>query len=317
MLAFLIRRLLLMVPVLAGISFITFALLAFAPGSYVSLALSSGISNPQVLDRVREQLRLDEPWFLRFLHYLQDVLHGDLGQSIVAGQPVAAQIWAALPNTLILTVSSLLFAVVVSLIAGGLAGARPNTVADYLASAISVVGVALPSFWLGLMLILLFSLKLQWLPLGGGGTGNLAQGLWPFLSYLILPTIALGSELTAILTRLTRGALLDVISEDYIRTARAKGVSPARVLFRHALRNAALPLITTAGIQFGALLGGAVVVETIFSWPGMGLLTVSAISQRDLPMIQGSVLVFAALFVVSVLVTDLLYTLVDPRIQYE
>ncbi|THF85429.1 ABC transporter permease [Deinococcus sp. KSM4-11] len=317
MLPFLVRRVLLMVPVLAGIIFITFGLLAFAPGSYISLALSSGISNPQVLERVRQQLRLDEPWYERFGHYLWDVLHGDLGQSIVAGQPVISQLWAALPNTLILTISSLLFAVVVSLIAGSLAGARPNTAADYLASGISVLGVALPSFWLGLMLILLFSLKLRWLPLGGGGTGNLSQGLWPFLSYLILPTVALGSELTAILTRLTRGALLDVLSEDYIRTARAKGVSPGRVLYRHALRNAALPLITTAGIQFGGLLGGAVVVETIFSWPGMGLLTVSAIQQRDLPMIQGSVLVFATLFVVSVLITDLLYTLVDPRIQYD
>lgn len=311
------RRLLLTVPVLLGISFVTFALLAFAPGNYVSLALSSGISSPQVLERVRDQLRLDEPWGLRFVHYLGDVLRGDLGQSIVVGQPVAGQILTALPNTLILAVSALVFAVVVSLVAGGLAGARPNTLTDYVASAVSVVGVALPSFWLGLMLILLFSLKLQWLPLSGGGTASLSGGAWAFVSTLILPTVALGSELTAILTRLTRNALLDVLGEDYIRTARAKGVTPTRVLYRHALRNAALPLVTTAGLQFGALLGGAVIVETIFSWPGMGLLTLNAIQQRDLPMIQGSVLVFAALFVLTVLVTDLLYALVDPRIQYE
>lgn len=311
------RRLLLTVPVLLGISFVTFALLAFAPGNYVSLALSSGISSPQVLERVRDQLRLDEPWFLRFVHYLGDVLRGDLGQSIVVGQPVAGQIMTALPNTLILAFSALVFAVVVSLIAGGLAGARPNTLTDYVASALSVIGVALPSFWLGLMLILLFSLKLQWLPLSGGGTASLSGGAWAFFSALILPTVALGSELTALLTRLTRNALLDVMGEDYIRTARAKGVAPTRVLYRHALRNAALPLITTAGLQFGALLGGAVIVETIFSWPGMGLLTLNAIQQRDLPMIQGSVLVFAALFVLTVLVTDLLYALVDPRIQYE
>nr|WP_280527626.1 ABC transporter permease [Deinococcus humi] len=314
---FILKRLLLLIPVLVGISFITFALLAFAPGSYISLALSSGISNPDAVERVRGQLRLDEPWFLRFVHYLWDVLHGDLGQSIVIGQPVAAQIWAALPNTLLLAISSLLFAAIVSLIAGGLAGARPNTVADYLASAVSVLGVALPSFWLGLMLILLFSLKLQWLPLGGGGLVNLSGGPWTFLSYLILPTIALGSELTAILTRLTRNALLDTLGEDYVRTARAKGVAPVRVVYKHALRNAALPIITTAGLQFGGLLGGAVIVETIFSWPGMGMLTITAIQQRDLPMIQGSVLVFATLFVLSILVTDLLYSLVDPRIHYE
>ena len=317
MLSYILKRVLLMVPVLVGVSFITFGLLAFAPGSYISLALSSGISNPDILNRVREQLRLDEPWGLRFLHYLWDVLHGNLGQSIVVGQPVATQIWSALPNTLILTAASMLFAVVVSVIAGGLAGAKPNTVADYLASALSVLGVALPSFWLGLMLLLLFSLKLQWLPLGGGGVSSLSAGPWAFVSALILPSVALGSELMAILTRLTRNALLDVLGEDYVRTARAKGVSPLRVLYKHALRNAALPLITTAGIQFGALLGGAVIVETIFSWPGMGLLTITAIQQRDLPMIQGSVLVFAALFVVSILITDLLYSLVDPRIQYE
>jgi ABC-type dipeptide/oligopeptide/nickel transport system permease component len=317
MIFFLLKRLLMMIPVLIGISFITFALLAFAPGSYISLALSSGISSPETLARVREQLHLDEPWLLRFGHYLWDVLHGDLGQSIVIRQPVAALIWSALPNTLVLAASSVLLALIVSLIAGGLAGSRPNTIVDYLASGISVLGVALPSFWLGLMLILFFSLNLQWLPLGGGGTSNLSGGLWNFISYLIMPTIALGSELTAILTRLTRSALLDVMGEDYIRTARAKGVSPTKVLYKHALRNAALPLITTTGIQFGALLGGAVIIETIFSWPGMGLLTVTAIGQRDLPMIQGCVLVFAALFVLSVLITDLLYVLVDPRVHYE
>ena len=317
MLTFIVKRLLLMVPVLLGISFITFALLAFAPGDYLSLALSSGASNAAGLARIKAELGLGEPWFARYLHYLGKLLHGDLGNSIVFGQPVSAQIRAALPNTLALTCASLLLALVVALIAGVLAGARPNTAADYAASTLSVLGVAMPSFWLGLLLILLFSLKLRWLPLGGGGLGNLSGGVWGFLSFLILPAVTLGAELTAILTRLTRSALLDVLGEDYIRTARAKGVGYYGTLYKHALRNAALPLVTTAGLQFGSLLGGAVIVETIFSWPGMGVLTINAIAQRDLPMIQGAVLVFAALFVLVVLLTDLMYTWIDPRIAYE
>ncbi|MFC4456137.1 ABC transporter permease [Deinococcus sonorensis] len=317
MLTFLVKRLLLMIPVLLGISFLTFALLAFAPGDYLSLALSSGAANPEGLAHIKAELGLGEPWFTRYLHYLVRLLHGDLGSSIVFGQPVSAQILAALPNTLVLTASSLLFALTVAVVMGVLAGARPHSAVDYLASLVSVLGVAMPGFWLGLLLLVLFSLKLRWLPLGGGGLGNLSQGVWPFLSFLILPAVTLGAELTAILTRLTRNALLDVLGEDYIRTARAKGVGQYRVLFRHALRNAALPLVTTAGLQFGGLLGGAVIIETIFSWPGMGVLTINAITQRDLPMIQGAVLVFAALFVLVVLLTDVLYTWIDPRISYE
>lgn len=317
MLSFIVKRLLLMIPVLLGISFITFALLAFAPGDYLSLAFSSGAVNPEGLARIKAELHLDEPWFTRYLHYLGDLLRGDMGNSIVFGQPVVAQILAALPNTLVLTGASLLFALLVALVAGVLAGARPNTAVDYVASTLSVVGVAMPNFLLGLLLLLLFSLKLQWLPIGGGGLGNLSGGLWVFLSFLVLPVVTLGTELSAILTRLTRNTLLEVLGEDYIRTAKAKGVGYFATLYKHALRNAALPLVTTAGLQFGGLLGGAVIIETIFSWPGMGILTINAIQQRDLPMIQGAVLIFAALFVLVVLLTDLLYSLIDPRIQYE
>ena len=317
MLSYIVRRLLLTLPVLLGISFITFALLAFAPGDYLSLALSSGAQNAEGLARIKAELGLGEPWFMRYLDYLGRLLHGDLGHSIVFGQPVGGQLLAALPNTLVLAAASLLLALVLALIAGVLAAARPNTAVDYLASLLSVLGVAMPSFWLGLLLIVLFSLRLHWLPLGGGGLGNLAGGPWAFFSYLILPAVTLAAELTAILTRLTRNTLLDVLGEDFIRTARAKGVSPFATLYKHALRNAALPLVTTAGLQFGGLLGGAVIIETIFSWPGMGVLTINAIQQRDLPMIQGAVLVFAALFVLVVLLTDLLYSAIDPRIQYE
>ena len=317
MLIYVLKRLLLTIPVLLGISFVTFALLAFAPGDYLSLALSSGAANPEGLARLQEELGVGEPWFTRYLHYVGQVLQGDLGQSLVFGQPVAEQILAALPNTLWLTCAALLLSLLLALILGVLAAMKPNSALDYLASALSALGVAVPGFWLGLLLILAFSLNLRWLPLGGGGIGNLSGGIWAFVSFLILPTVTLSAELTAILTRLIRSALLDALGEDYIRTARAKGVGTFSMLYKHALRNASLPLITTAGLQFGGLLGGAVIVETIFSWPGMGVLTLNAITQRDLPMIQGAVLVFSALFVLVVLITDLLYTLVDPRIAYE
>lgn len=318
MLRYGLRRLLLVIPVLVGITFIVFALLAFAPGDYLSLALSSGISDPGTLARIRDELGLDLPWLARYGQYMGNLLRGDLGHSIVFGQSVTEQIMQALPNTLVLTVASMLFAVTISLGAGVLSAARRNTVFDYGAMVVAVAGVSIPSFWLGLLLILLFNLKLQWLPIGGGGTASISsEGLWGFLRYLVLPAVTLGSELAAILTRLTRNTLLDVLSEDYIRTARAKGVAGHVVLYKHALRNALLPVVTTAGIQFGGLLGGAVIIETIFSWPGMGLLTINAIQQRDIPVVQGTVLVFTAFFVLVILLTDLLYTVIDPRIHYD
>jgi len=317
MLRYLARRLLLMVPLLLGITFIVFALLAFAPGSFVSLMLSSGVVNADALARVRQQLDMGAPWDIRYAHYMLALLRGDLGRSIVFDQPVTQQIVLAFPNTLILTVSAIIFALSVAFVAGSVSAVRRNTVLDYISMGVAIGGASVPSFWLGLILTVLFGLKLHWLPIGGGGIGDLGNGLGDFLGHLILPAVTLGADLAAILTRLVRNTLLDVLSEDYIRTARAKGLAGRVVLSRHALKNAMLPVVTTAGVQFGGLLGGAVIIETIYSWPGMGLLTITAIQQRDLPVVQGAVLVFAVCFVLVVLLTDLLYVAIDPRIRYE
>ncbi len=316
MLRYLARRFLLMIPVLLGITFIVFALLAFAPGSFVSLMLSSGVVNPDAIARVRDELGVNQPWIIRYVHYLAALAHGNLGRSIVFDQPVAQQIAQAFPNTVILTVAATVFALSVAVAAGTVSAIKRNTLLDYAAMIVAVGGVSVPSFWLGLMLLLAFGLGLHWLPIGGGGAAG-GRGGWEFLSHLILPAVTLGAELAALLTRLIRNTLLDVLSEDYIRTARAKGLAGFRVVSRHALKNALLPVVTTVGVQFGALLGGAVIVETIYSWPGMGLLTVNAIQQRDLPVVQGAVLVFAICFVLVVLLTDLAYVAIDPRVHYQ
>ncbi|BAS27974.1 nickel ABC transporter permease [Limnochorda pilosa] len=315
MLRYVSRRLLLAVPVLLGITFIVFAMVTFAPGDAISLMLGSESANPANVERLREELGLDLPWYVQYANYMNRLLHGDLGRSITYGRPVADQIAQRFPNTLLLAVSASLFALIIGLPLGVLAASRRNTVVDYASTTGAMLGVSLPNFWLGLMLLLFFGLRLRWLPIRG--IGDLSTGVWSFVSHLILPSITLGAALAALLTRLTRSSVLDVLGEDFIRTSRAKGVPGRLVLFKHALRNALLPVVTTFGMQFGALLGGAVITETIFSWPGMGMLAVNAIKQRDLPVIQGTVLVFALSFMVVTLATDLVYALINPRIRYE
>ena len=301
-------------PVLGGVPFLTFALVTFAPGDAIRIMLGSESVNVANVERLRRELGLDQPWYVQYVRYMGGVVRGDLGTSITSRQPVAAQIRQRFPNTLILTVASLTVALAIAIPLGVLAAARHNTVADYGAMGFAMLGVAMPNFWLGLVLLIVFGLELRWLPIRG--MGPLDQGPWPFLSHLILPAVTLGTSLAAILTRLTRNTMLDTLEQDYVRTARSKGLRPDRVLFRHALRNALLPVVTTAGLQFGALLGGAIIIETIFSWPGLGLLSITAIRARDLPTMQGTVLVFAICFMLVMLVTDLLYAAINPRIRY-
>ncbi len=315
MLRYISRRLLLAVPVLFGITFIVFALVSLTPGDAISLMLGSESANPANVERLRQELGLDQPWYVQYVDYMSRLLRGDLGRSITYGRPVADQIAQRFPNTLLLACSASLLAVGIGLPLGVLAAARRNTPVDHAATTGAILGVSLPNFWLGLVLLLAFGMRLRWLPIRG--MGDLDRGLWHFVSHLILPSVTLGVALAALLTRLTRSSVLDVLGEDFIRTCRAKGLPGWVVLFKHTLRNALLPVLTALGMQFGTLLGGAVIVETIFSWPGMGSLAVTAIRQRDLPVIQGTVLVFALSFMVVTLVTDLLYALVDPRIRYE
>lgn len=314
MLTFIVKRLLAMIPTLLGITFVTFALVSFAPGDAISLMLGSETVNVENVEHLRVELGLDNPGYIQYRDYLFGLLRGDLGTSIVSRQPVAQQIAERFPNTLLLTVSAMTLALFIALPVGVVAAARRGRPADYGSMFFSMVGVAMPNFWLGFVLIIVFGLELGWLPIRG--IGSLEEGLWDFLSHLVLPAVTLGTALAAILTRLTRNAVLDVLAEDYIRTARAKGLRSPRVLFKHALRNAVLPVATTAGLQFGALLGGAVIIETVFSWPGLGLLSISAIRQRDLPLLQGSVLVFALCFMLVTLLVDLLYAAINPRIRY-
>jgi peptide/nickel transport system permease protein len=314
MLTFVVRRLIGMVPVLLGISFLTFALVTFAPGDAMRLMLGSESVNVANVERLRTELGLDLPWYVQYVRYMGRLVQGDLGTSITSRQPVARQIAQRFPNTLILTIASLTVAVCIAVPLGVWAAAKHNTAADYGAMGFAMIGVAMPNFWLGLVLLIVFGLELRWLPIRG--MGSLDDGLWNFVRHLILPAVTLGTSLAAILTRLTRNTMLDVLGQDYVRTARSKGLGDRRVLFRHALRNALLPVVTTAGLQFGALLGGAIIIETIFSWPGLGLLSIQAIRQRDLPTMQGTVLVFAICFMLVMLITDLLYAVINPRIRY-
>ncbi|MCA9838908.1 MAG: ABC transporter permease [Trueperaceae bacterium] len=311
---YLVRRLLTNIPVLLGISFITFTLVTFAPGDAISLMLGSETVNAANVERLRLELGLDKPWYVQYANYMKGLFQGDLGTSITSQQPVAKQIFERFPNTLVLTLSAMLVALLIAIPAGILSAARRNRPEDYGAMFFSMLGVAMPNFWLGLILILFFGLELRWLPIRG--MGSLDEGFWDVISHLILPAFTLGTALAAILTRLTRNAMLDVLAEDYVRTAKAKGLKERIVLYKHALRNAIIPVLTTAGLQFGGLLGGAVIIETIFSWPGLGLLSINAIRQRDLPMIQGSVLVFALCFMLVTLLVDVLYSAIDPRIRY-
>lgn len=314
-LRYITKRLLLAVPALLGITFLVSGLVSFAPGDAISLMLGSERANAANVERLRAELGLDQPWYVQYANYLSRLLRGDLGRSITYGRPVADQIGQRFPNTLLLACSASLVALAIGLPLGMLAAAKRNTIIDYAATTAATLGVSLPNFWLGLMFLLHFGMRLRWLPIRG--IGDLDDGLWDFVSHLILPSVTLGAALAALLTRITRSAVLDVLGEDFIRTGRAKGLPGRVVLFKHALRNALLPVLTTVGMQFGGLLGGAVIVETIFSWPGMGMLAVTAIRQRDLPVIQGTVLVFALSFMAVTLLTDLLYALVDPRIRYE
>ena len=312
---YIVRRLLAAIPVLIGITFITSAMVSLAPGDAVKLMLGSETANAANVERLQKELGLDRPWYEQYLRYMKGLLRGDMGRSITYHRPAADQIKEKLGNTVVLAISSAIFALLVSIPLGVLAASRRRSWIDYAATTLAMIGVSLPGFYLGLLMILLFGVRLGWLPIRG--MGSTSSGLWAYLRHLIMPSITLGSALAAILTRLTRSSVLEALSQDYVRTARAKGVREKVVLYKHALRNALLPVATTFGLQFGSLLGGAVITETIFSWPGIGMLAVNAVKQRDIPVIQGTTLVFALGFVLVTLAVDILYMLIDPRIRYE
>ena len=303
MLTFVLRRLLLAVPVLLGVVFVVMLTVDLLPGDAVTLMLGEHATKDAVA-KLRDHLGLDKPFLVRYLEYVGRVVRGDLGRSIQQNRPVSDELADAWPATLELTIAALVLAAVAGIVAGVASAVWPNSIFDALARLGSLFGLSMPIFWTGLVLIVVFSLWLNWLPVGGAGS----------LNHLVLPAVTLALPSVAMIARMTRAAVLDVLREDYVRTARAKGVGEFWVLARHALRNAFIPILTLLGLQSGQLMGGAVLTETVFSWPGLGRLMVKAIFARDYSLLQGAVLVFALAFVVINLLVDLSYGWLDPRI---
>ena len=304
MLTFVVRRLLLAVPVLLGVVFVVMLTVDLLPGDAVSLMLGEH-ATPQAVAALRDHLGLDKPLATRYVQYVGRLLTGDLGRSIQQNRPVAAELADAWPATLELTVAALVLAAFFGVGAGVVSAVWPSSFFDTLARLGSLFGLSLPVFWTGLVLIVIFAWWLPWLPVGGTGSP----------SHLVLPAVALALPSTAMIARMTRSSVLEVLREDYVRTARAKGVRERWVVTKHALRNAAIPVLTLLGLQAGQLMGGAVLTETVFAWPGLGRLMVKAIFARDYVLLQGAVLVFSLAFVLVNLIVDLSYGALDPRVS--
>jgi ABC-type dipeptide/oligopeptide/nickel transport system permease component len=303
--AFILRRLLLSIPTLFGVLVVAFLLLYVAPGDPV-MAMVGERADEATIARLRAELRLDDPLPVQFGHYIAGIAKGDLGKSYITNRPIRKDILERFPKTLQLAGAAMLLATILGVTLGVLSGRRPGSTIDRVGLAIAYLGISFPVYWVGLLLILLFAVTLHWLPPSGFGG----------IRYLALPALALGMRSIAFLARMTRSAMLDALGADYVRTARAKGLSEFTVVARHALRNAMIPIITVLGLDFGAYLTGSILTETIFSWPGLGRYVVNAIARRDLPAIQGSVLFLSAVFVLVNLITDVAYAKADPRVSY-
>lgn len=303
--AHVVRTLLLSLVTLFGVSVLIFLMLRVLPGDPARVIAGLNASEAQVT-RIREQLGLEDPLLVQYWSFLSGVLQGDLGQSARTSRPVSVEILARLPATLTLAAVATLVGSLVGIAAGVLAAVRHNSLVDHLISSVAMMGVSMPVYWLGLLLILLFAVTLGWLPAAGSSEP---------LS-IVLPGGTLAAFSTALVSRMTRASMLEVMGQDYIRTAQAKGAPPRTVILRHGLRNAFIPILTVISLQFGALLGGAVLTETVFGWPGIGRLLVDSIFARDFAVVQGIVLVFAALFILVNVVVDVLYVYIDPRIRY-
>lgn len=333
MLKYIIKRLLLLIPVLFGVSLVVFIVMHLFTTDPAALILGQHASQEQI-HALRDQLGLNDPLYQQFFRFLWQLVHGDLGRSLMYRTPVTQEIFSRFPATIELALFSLTIATIVGIGIGIISAVKRYSFFDYLSMIGALLGISMPLFWLGLILILIFAVNLNWLPVAGRiaigmepipVTGfylldSIITGNWDaFLSalrHLILPGLALSAYSMAIIARMTRSAMLEVIKQDYIRTAHAKGLDSGTVVRRHALKNALIPVITVIGLQLGYLLGGAVLTETVFSWPGIGSMIVNAILASDYPVVQGSVLLVATIFVIVNLGVDLLYAYLDPRIHY-
>ncbi|MFT9368660.1 ABC transporter permease [Paenibacillus polymyxa] len=332
--SYIVKRLAILIPVLLGMTLIVFSIIHAIPGDPAETILGDKATE-QSKQALREQLGLDKPWLQQYGTYLSELARGDLGDSIRTRQPIAREMVPYLAATLELTVASMFFAVVVGMNAGIVSAWKRNSWFDYVSMVIALVGVSMPIFWLGLMEQWIFANKLHWLPSIGrmnsrdpveavthlavidAFIGGRMDQVWIVIKHLILPSIALGTIPMAVIARITRSSMLEVMDADYIRTARAKGLASFQVVYKHALKNAAIPVLTVIGLQTGSLLGGAVLTETIFAWPGIGRYIFEAISSRDYPVIQSGILIIAFLFVIINLIVDLLYAVLDRRIRYQ
>lgn len=333
MLSYTMRRLLLLIPVLFGMSIVTFAIIYLIPGNPARVILGDQAS-ATALANLEEQLGLNDPLYVQYFNYISDLLRGDLGTSLRTNAPIASELWPHLAATFELTLFAMLFAIVIGVNAGIISAWKQNSWFDYLAMIIALIGVSMPIFWLGLMQQWVFAQELGWLPAFGRGdprdpveaithfalidsllNGRIDQ-FFVSIKHLILPSIALGTIPMAIIARMTRSSMLEVLRSDYIRTIKAKGSGNFAIIYRHAFKNAVIPVLTVVGLQTGTLLGGAILTETIFSWPGIGRYVYEAIAYRDYPVIQSGILVIAFMFVIINLIVDLLYSYIDPRIKY-
>ena len=303
---YLLRRLLHVVPVLLGVTLITFSLLHLIPGDPAQILAGPDASAADVA-AMREAMGLNKPLMVQYLDYLTGLFQGDMGRSMSTGRPVLDELMDRFPNTVILAIAGVGVAVLLGVPVGVVAAIRSRTLVDHGSMIFALLGISAPAFWLGFMLMMIFSVQLGWLPSAGYRTP----------AHLVLPAFTLGTGAMAIVARMTRSSLLEVLRQDYVNTARAKGLREMVVISKHALRNAMIPTTTVVGLSFGSLLGGAVLTEMVFAWPGLGRLIVYAIGIRDLPVVQGAVLLLALTFVLVNLAVDLIYVVIDPRVRYE
>lgn len=313
MIAFILRRLLAVIPVLLLVTLASFLLMRLIPGDPAMLIADISASDAEI-EKIREQLGLNEPFLTQLLHWYGNLLRGDLGESYLLGRSVTQAIWERLPTTLSLTLLSFVLSTTIAVTLGVIAAVKANTWLDQFVMSFALIGVALPNFWMGLMLIILFSVHLGWLP--SGGYVPLSEDFWGWLRTCTLPAISLALLQIGLLSRITRATMLEVLQQDYIRTARAKGLSKSKVVGKHALKNVLVPVITILGISFSLLISGSLVIETVFSLPGVGKLLGSAILRRDYPVIQGGLIFVAVSMIFINLLVDILYAWVDPRVRY-
>lgn len=333
MLKYIIKRILLLIPVLLGVSILVFVIMHAFTSDPAAIILGQHATTDQIA-KLRESLGLNKPIYVQYFVFLKGLLHGNLGDSLITKVPVSKELMSRFPATIELAIVAIIIASIFGVLIGVISAIKQNSIVDYISMVFSLIGVSMPIFWLGLVLIVIFSLQLHWLPVSGriqmGLEPNHITGLYLLdslltgnmaafkssLQHIILPAVALSSYSMAIIARMTRSTMLETVKQDFVRTARAKGVLEKWVMVRHALRNALIPIVTVIGLQLGSLLGGAVLTETVFSWPGVGSYTVDSILKSDYNVVQGSVMMLAIVFVLVNLIVDLVYAFLDPRIKY-